>query len=196
MKKAKIFLDQGLKNLKTVGTITRSSSFLCKEILKQIEFTSGQVILELGAGDGVITHYILKKMPPDAKLIALEINPVFCDELRKINDDRLIVVDQSAVHLNEILKSLEIEQLDHVISAIPFVIFPENIATQIIQAAFDHMAPMAKFIQVHYSLLAKKMYEKIFGQVNVRFVPFNIPPAFLLTMQKAVVKSPLPSLIL
>ena len=196
MKKTKIFLDQSLKNIMTVGTITRSSSFLCKEILKQIEFSSGQVVLELGAGDGVITHYILKKMPPDAILIAFEVNPVFCKELRKIEDKRLIVVDQDAVHLGEILKSLKIEKLDHVISAIPFVILPEPIATQIIQAAFDHMAPMAKFVQVHYSLLAKKMYEKIFGQVAVRFVPFNIPPAFLLTMQKSTVKSPLPSLSL
>lgn len=196
MKRTKIFLDQSLKNIKTVGTLTRSSSFLCKEILKQIEFTQGQVLLELGAGDGVITHYLLKKMAPDATLIALEINPVFCEVLRKIEDKRLIVIDQSAVHLCDIFKSLRIEQVDHVISAIPFVILPEATAIQIIQAAFDHMAPMAKFIQVHYSLLAKKMYEKIFGQVSVRFVPFNIPPAFLLTMQKSPVKSAIPLSIL
>lgn len=196
MKRTKVFLEQSLKNIKTVGTFTKSSSFLCKEILKQIEFTEGQVLLELGAGDGVITHYILKKMSPTSRLIALEINPVFCEVLRDINDPRLIVVDQSAVHLDEILKSLNISQVDHVISAIPFVILPEVTAIQIIQSAFNVMAPMGKFIQVHYSLLAKKMYEKIFGQVTVKFVAFNIPPAFLLTMQKSPVKEAIPLSIL
>jgi len=196
MKRTNLFLDQSLKNIRTVGTITRSSPFLCKEIVKQIDFTPGQILLELGAGDGVITHYLLKKMAPDARLIAFEVNPVFCDELKKIADKRLVVINHSAVQLDEILKSLHISQVDCVISAIPFVILPEATAIQIIQAAFDYMAPMAKFIQVHYSLLAKKMYGKIFGMVSVRFVAFNIPPAFLLTMQKSPVKAPIPLLIL
>lgn len=196
MRKAKVFLEQSLKNIKQVGTITKSSSFLCKEIVKQIDFTPGQVLLELGAGDGVITQYILKKMAPDSKLIAFEINPVFCEVLRQMNDPRLIVVEQSAVELPEVLKSLNVEQIDHVISAIPFVIFPEAVILQIIHAAVDVMSPTAKFVQVHYSLLAKKTYEKIFGLITVRFVPFNIPPAFLLIMQKAAVKTPVPLLIL
>lgn len=194
MKRAKIFLDQSLKNLMTVGTITRSSSFLCKEIVKQIDFTPGQVLMELGAGDGMITKYLLDKMAADARLIAFEVNPVFCEELRRLDDKRLIVVDQDAARMHEILGALNISEVDHVISAIPFVIFPELVALRIIQAAFDHLVPSGKFVQVHYSLLAKKLYEKIFGSVRIRFVPFNIPPAFLLIMQKAAVPAPVQAL--
>lgn len=190
MSRKESFLEQSLKNLKTVGTVTRSSSYLCKEITKQIEWLDGQVILELGAGDGVITKYILDKMSKNSKLIAFEINPVFCEELDKINDSRLIVIREDATELTAVLKNLGLEEVDHVISAIPFVILPEQTALHIIQTTFDHMAPSAKFVQVHYSLLAKKLYEKIFGHVQVKFVPFNIPPAFLLIMQKAVVKLP------
>lgn len=195
MKKAKWFLDQSLKNLMTVGTITRSSSFLCKEIVRQIEFTPGQILLELGAGDGVITRYLLDKMAPDARLIAFEVNPVFCEELKRLDDPRLIIVDQDAARMHEILGALNISTVDHVISAIPFVIFPELVALHIIQAAFEHMVPSGKFVQVHYSLLAKKLYEKIFGSVRIRFVPLNIPPAFLLIMQKAVVPAPVQALV-
>lgn len=195
MKKAKWFLDQSLKNLMTVGTITRSSSFLCKEIVRQIEFTPGQILLELGAGDGVITRYLLDKMAPDARLIAFEVNPVFCEELKRLDDPRLIIVDQDAARMHEILGALNISTVDHVISAIPFVIFPELVALHIIQAAFEHMVPSGKFVQVHYSLLAKKLYEKIFGSVRIRFVPLNIPPAFLLIMQKAVVPAPVKALV-
>ena len=132
----------------------------------------------------------MDKLSKNSKLIALEINEVFCDEMRKINDDRLIIVSEDAAQLPAILKKLHIEQIDHVVSAIPFVILPEATAIQIIQAAFDFLAPSGKFVQVHYSLLAKKLYDRVFGNVQVKFVPFNIPPAFLLIMQKAVVKIP------
>ncbi len=190
MRRKESFLEHSLKNLKTVGTVTRSSSYLCNEVIKQIDWSEDLVVLELGAGDGVITKHILKKMSKNSKLIAFEINSFFCEEMRKIKDERLIVIQEDASGLNTLLKGLNIQEVDHVISAIPFVILPEPIALQIIQAAFDHLAFTGKFIQIHYSLLAKKLYEKIFGNVMVKFVPFNLPPAFLLIMQKAVVKLP------
>lgn len=184
MRHKESFFSQSLKNIKTVGSVTRSSPYLCKEIIKQIEWTDHQVILELGAGDGVITKFILKKMSDTSTLIALEINPVFCQDLLAIKDPRLIVIQKDAMHLDEILKELNIDQLDHVISAIPFVILPEEDALYIIRAGFNHLKEGGRFLQVHYSLLAKKMYEKVFGVVQIKFIAFNIPPAFLLMMQK------------
>lgn len=184
MRHKESFFSQSLKNIKTVGSVTRSSPFLCKEIVKQIEWLDHQVILELGAGDGVITKYILKKMPATSRLLALEVNPVFCLDLFAIKDPRLTVLQRNAMQLDEILKELQVERLDHVISAIPFVILPEQEALHIIKAACHHLKEGGKFIQVHYSLLAKKLYEQVFGHVQIKFIAFNIPPAFLLIMQK------------
>ena len=181
------FLTQGLKNLKTVGTFTRSSSYLCKEIVRQIKWTDGQIILELGAGDGVITKFLLDKMGPHSKLIAFEINEVFLETLKGIKDDRLIVISQDASQIQSVLKDLGYMELDHVVSAIPFVILPQQAAMQIIQTCYDVMVLEGKFIQVHYSLLAKKLYERIFGAVEIKFVPCNIPPAVLLIMRKSLV---------
>lgn len=181
------FLTQGIKNLKTVGTITRSSSYLCKEITKQIKWADGQVIVELGPGDGVITRYLLDKMGPHSTLIAFEINEVFLDTLSGIQDDRLIVISKDASQIQSVLDDLGYKDLDHVVSAIPFVILPQKSALQIIQTCHDALVPDGKFIQVHYSLLAKKLYKSIFGPVELKFVPFNIPPAFLLIMKKSPV---------
>src|SRR5699024_9623591 len=98
------FFKQGIKNLKTVGTLTRSSRFLCKKMAEQVDYEDARLIVELGAGDGVITKAILERMSPDARLMSFEVNPEFCADLRAINDDRLIVIEDTATNLSNHLK--------------------------------------------------------------------------------------------
>jgi phospholipid N-methyltransferase len=81
------------------------------------------------------------------------------------------------------MKAHELETIDAVISAIPFVIIPEPAATSIVQSCKDNLIEGGNYVQVHYSLMAKKLYEKVFGEVDVNWVPLNIPPAFVLVCQ-------------
>ena len=78
------FFKEGLKNIKTVGTISRSSKSLCKGAIKHVNFEEADLIVELGAGDGVITEHILKNMKKDAKLLAFEVNENFCQICKSI----------------------------------------------------------------------------------------------------------------
>lgn len=178
------FLREGLRNLKTVGTVTRSSKWLCRQLVREVPFAEAKVIVELGAGDGVITHHILEAMDPDARLLAFEVNRKFCDKLRTIGDPRLEVIEDSAEHLGDILNNREIDQIDAVISAIPFVALPDQLGKAIISACHQHLKKEGLFVQVHYSLLAKHLYEGIFGNVGIRWVPLNVPPAFVLVSRK------------
>lgn len=178
------FFRESLKNIRTVGTVTRSSKSLCKAMIKHVDFKSARVLLELGAGDGVITKHILKKMHKDARLLCFEVNAEFCKQLRAINDPRLIVVEDSAEHLERYMKENHWEHLDAVISAIPFVSLPDDLGLTIIGECKRFLKEGGLFIQVHYSLLAKKLYQKVFGNVDVNFAPLNIPPAFVLVSEK------------
>lgn len=177
------FFKESIRNLKTVGTFTRSSKFLCQGMIKHVDFKNAKVIVELGAGDGVITKHILKKMSPDAKLMIFEVNANFTSQLNAINDDRLIVVQDSAEHLGKYLDENKLGTVDFIISAIPFVIVPKDIANKIIETCKEYLRPGGLFVQVHYSLIAKKLYEVAFGNVDIHFVPLNIPPAFVLVSQ-------------
>ncbi len=178
------FFKEGIKNLKTVGTLTRSSKYLCQGMIKHVDFDTAKVIVELGAGDGVITEHILKAMRPDAKLLSFEVNESFCDTLREINDDRLIVVEDSAENIQYHLEDEGESHIDYVVSAIPFVGLPDELGYDIITKCRDLLKPKGLFIQVHYSLLAKKLYNNVFGNVDINFVPLNIPPAFVLVSEK------------
>ena len=178
------FLKESLKNLKTVGTIVRSSKYVCKEMVSHVDFSNAKTIVELGAGDGVITKHILDKMQAGSTLLSFEVNEAFCNTLRKIGDDRLHVIEDSAAKLEEYIQKMGLTQPDYIISAIPFVSLPDELGYEIVGECEKSLKTGGLFIQIHYSLLAKKLYQNVFGNVNISFVPLNIPPAFVLVSEK------------
>jgi len=179
------FFIQGIKHFKEVGTISRSSVFVGKTMTKDkhIDWSQARCIVELGAGDGPITKQILKKMRPDAKLLCFEINDEFNKKLEEEfgADPRIQIINDDAVKLGEYIKAAGFEKADAVISAIPFVIIPED---DIIEAAHKFLKQGSKYVQLHYSTVAKKRYERIFGNVELDFVTLNIPPAFIHICEK------------
>lgn len=178
------FFRESIKNLKTVGTITRSSKYLCKGMVKPIDFSTAKVIVELGAGDGVVTQHILKKMRKDAILLSFELNPKFCEQMREIEDDRLVVVEDDAEKLPSYLEQYGHKKADAIISAIPFTIIPKEVTYRILENCKNHLIDGGKYVQIHYSLLPKKIYEAVFGNLDVNFVPLNVPPAWVMVCVK------------
>ena len=116
------FFRESVKNLKTVGTITRSSKYLCKGMIKPVDFSKAKVLVELGAGDGVVTKHILENMRKDAKLLAFELNPKFCEQIREIQDERLIIPHPGMTTRNFVL--IPLAELD------PNIVLPDNSSLQ------------------------------------------------------------------
>ncbi len=178
------FLLEGLRNLRTTGTLTRSSVALCTAAIDRIDFSQTKTVVELGAGDGVITEHILKHLPPDGKVIAFEVSPELCADMRAIGDPRLIVAEDSAENIREWLDKVGADMADHIVSAIPFAALPPSLGKAIVQAAKDNLRPGGCYNQVHYSLKTKAYYEEAFGKVEARRVWKNLPPAWVLYCRK------------
>ena len=174
------FLLEGFRNLRTTGTFTRSSPALCRAAIDRIDFPAAKVIVELGAGDGVITKHILEKLPADGKVIAFEVSPELCDDMRALNDPRLIVAQDSAENIRHYLDQIGADKADHIVSAIPFAALPEELGKSIVRAAKDTLRPGGCYNQVHYSLKTKSYYEDAFGEVETQRVWANLPPAWVL----------------
>ncbi len=174
------FLREGLKNLKTVGTVAPSSKYLCQGMLRSVDFSKANTIVELGPGDGVITEYILRAMRPEAKLFSFEVNEAFCELLQtKIIDSRFHLVQDSAVYMEKYLTENQQEKADYIISALPFSMLPEALMMEVLQESKKVLRPGGLFIQYHYSLFLKKIYQEVFKNVAIDFVALNIPPAFV-----------------
>ena len=94
------------------------------------------------------------------------------------------VIEDSAEYLNKYLHENGADQADHIISAIPLTNLPKSITTAILTASHENLPVGGSYNQVHYSLSAKKIYEKVFGNVSIHFVPINVPPAWVLRSEK------------
>ncbi|MEE9349137.1 MAG: methyltransferase domain-containing protein [Flavobacteriaceae bacterium] len=181
MKTKKAFFKEAVKNIKTSGTIVPSSRFLIKKLLKEIDFNNISVIVEFGPGNGNVTKEILNRMHSNSKLICFEINDEFFNHLKQINDDRLILVNESAELIENVINKLNIKEVDCIISSLPLSNIPKNVVDKILQNSKKVLKNNGQFSQFQYSPYCYKKIKKIFKSENVKlqFEAINFPPAFI-----------------
>ncbi|HYL00921.1 MAG TPA: methyltransferase domain-containing protein [Steroidobacteraceae bacterium] len=171
-----------------LGSIVPSSRFLIRELLHPVDWNRARVIVEYGPGVGVITAEVLRRMRPDALLIAIEMNPDFVGYLRgALTDPRLRVVEGSAEWVDEILGRFGRQQADYIISGIPFSTIPAPLRESILRKTRAVLAPRGAFLVYQFSTRVLEDLRRIFGYVGRKFEPLNVLPAHLFFCQSAVV---------
>src|SRR5580692_2749080 len=86
-----------------LGSIWPSSRYLVDEVLRPVDWQRALVIVEYGPGVGTITGEILRRMRPDAHLVAIETNEAFVKFLKSsFADSRLHVANESATDVGSI----------------------------------------------------------------------------------------------
>jgi phospholipid N-methyltransferase len=180
----KKFISEVLKSTGTIGALSPSSSFLAKKMLAPINFNQSKCIVEYGPGTGVFTKKLLEKMHPDAKLLAFEINPAFIEELKQINDNRLILINDSAEKIAFYLNENGYTSADYIVSSLPFAMIPNDVVHSILTNSDKALSENGKYIQFQYSLNAKKKLKEYFSDVCIKFTALNLPPAFIYVCKK------------
>lgn len=179
------FLRESLRNLRSTGSVSPSSRFLCRAVANKIDPLKAKTVVELGPGDGVITRFILNRISPEARLVIFEINPVFIEKIRATFDDpRMTIVHDSAENMGQHFAALGITEVDYFISGIPFVMLPEALTESITRMCKQWLRESGKFVQFHYSPLLLRLYRRIFNNLRVEVVALNIPPAIVISCEK------------
>jgi phospholipid N-methyltransferase len=185
MPKKRSFIKQFWKDKKMVGSVRPSSRFLAEKMLKNIDFKNDKIIIELGPGTGVFTDKIIERMASDAILLVFELNKTFIRNLKKkIKDERVIFINDSAEKIKEYLEINNLNKADIILSSLPLSNFPLQLKETIIENSHDSLHDSGKFIQFQYSLNSKKMFKSIFNRVSITFTLLNFPPAFVYTCEK------------
>jgi len=162
------FIYESIKHPREVGTFIESSKLVARTMAREI---NGSLhIIEFGAGTGSVTAQILKNLPENGRLTCFEINPKFCEYLRRINDPRLKVINDDAGNSEKYVDCFEC-----IVSALPLAIFEKSKRENILDIA----SKSKRYIQLQYTPLLKKKFEDYFPDVKSRFVPLNFPPAFI-----------------
>ncbi len=184
-RQALFFARNFLKHPRMVGAVLPSSRFLIERMLSKVDWKRTELVLEYGPGVGIFTSAILRRLRPDAKLVAIEMNPAFVAFLgRWVRDPRLVLVQGSAAIAEEMLASRNLPLANCIISCLPYAAMSAEDRDTILRTAHKVLRPGGAFISYHYTPAMLPSLQSIFGQVCRDFEPLNIPPAWLFYCRK------------
>jgi phospholipid N-methyltransferase len=177
---ALLFARNFFRHPRMLGSIVPSSRFLIKQLLEPIDWDQARVIVEYGPGVGGITAEVLRRMRPDASLIAIETNPDFVSFLRSsTQDERFHVVEASAESVVEILRQHGHDKASYIISGIPFSTIPAPVRERILRNTCSALEPRGSFLVYQFSTRVLQDLQRIFRYVRRQFEPLNVLPAHL-----------------
>ena len=78
----------------------------------------------------------------------------------------------------------KIEQIDCILSGLPFFNFSQLIRDKLIEQIIMSLKPGGLFIAFQYSQQMKKQLSQHFDIEEILFVPMNVPPAFVYICRK------------
>lgn len=171
-----------------VATICPSSSHLTREITERACVQNARTLIELGPGAGGTTWALLSQMQRRSRLLAIEKTLELADSLRHIRDPRLTHHCGDAVNLANIAAGHGFEQVDVVVSGIPFSALPAIKANEIASGIDRVLRPGGTLIayQLHDDI--QQSVNPLFGMPQTNRVALNLPPLSVFSWTKPVVE--------
>ncbi|MEU0810370.1 methyltransferase domain-containing protein [Streptomyces sp. NPDC005970] len=167
------------------GAIAASSRRLAYAMTEGIGLEGARLVVELGPGTGVFTDAVLARLAPDARLVAIELNPVLAARLSATrHDTRLTVIRGSAAELAAAVG----ESVDAVVSGLPWTVMPREQRGHILDAVTEVLKPGGRFTTFAYLHAAWTPPARHFtAELSRRFSRLerstvvwpNLPPAFV-----------------
>lgn len=174
------FLKLFFKNPMEIAAVTPSSGFLIRKMLKPIDFSRKLVVVELGAGTGVITSELLKNITSDSVLFCFEKDGALAEKLKKeFQDSRLRLINDGAENMEKYLSEVGLGGVDYMVSGLPVAVLPKDKKIKILEAINNYLKKGGFYIQFQYSLTSLSLLKRFFNKVSVNLELRNIPPAFV-----------------
>ena len=174
-----LFLHEWLAQPGVVGSVWPSSRGLARCMTQRIDPQGDGLVVELGAGTGVVTQALLEHGVSVDRLRVVERSPAFVQHLRK-RFPSVTVVQGDATELDGLLP--EGMPVDAIVSSLPL----RSLAAEDVQAIEDQwcrlVRPGGLLVQFTYALHGKSPdFKGWFLQCGRDFVMANLPPAKVMT---------------
>lgn len=177
-----------------VGSVAPTSKRCVKRVCDRMDLDNAKLVVEFGPGGGVFTEYLVKNSNKDCKVVAIEFNKSFYDELKEmpsLQDERFELIHDNATRSPEILKELGLDKADYIISGIPLQLIEPDIKTAILRSAHDTLKVggrlfIYQFFPPIYQKGKKLSYylSKFFELKGKYFELPNIPPLYIFEAEK------------
>lgn len=171
-----MFFRRWLANPLQMGSVVPSSASLCRRVVAQTTRSADEIVVELGAGTGVISRALLAAGMPPERLFVVEIVPSLTKHLKRVLPG-VQVIEGDARDLAGLLPAEWHGRVGTAICGIPLVLLPVAEQRRFI-AAMAAIAPGRGFL--HYSYCATSPLPARKHNLVARreaWTPLNFPPA-------------------
>ena len=159
-----------------MGSVVPSSASLCRRVVAQTRRAPDEIVVELGAGTGVISRALLAGAVPADRLHVVEIVPAMAEHLRE-SLPGVNVITGDARALPDLIPASLHGRIGTVICGIPLVLLKQSEQRRFIDA-IEAVAPGRGFL--HYSYcITSPLPGRAHGLTPRReaWTPNNFPPA-------------------
>ncbi len=176
-----------LRDPGATGAVAPSSPHLAERIVEWIDWRRTRTLLEWGPGTGSFTELILQRKPPSTRYLALELSSSMCDLLHR-RFPGIEICQESVVNVFHVCQCSCIDEVDCVVSGLPWASFSDELQTQFLDALMCVLRSGGQFTTFAYihglSLPAGQRFRnklfRYFSQVSQSPTVWrNLPPAFV-----------------
>ncbi len=161
---------------KTIGAIVPSSPYLARAMASYIPRPQKGVVIELGAGTGVITEAILKRGIHPNDLVLIESSPDFANTLSE-EFSSVAIMTGFAQDLVTLLKN-ESRPVIAIVSSLPLRSLEPETTKRILAQIPQVLDPQGVYIQFTYDIRKTLyFYPSNYQLIDSQIVWKNIPPA-------------------
>jgi phosphatidylethanolamine/phosphatidyl-N-methylethanolamine N-methyltransferase len=176
VKNTSLFLRRWLANPLQMGSVIPSSPTLCRRIAALVQCAEDEVVVELGAGTGVISRALLNAGVPPERLVVVEIVRDMAEHLRSVLPG-VNVIQGDAFELAKALPERMHGKVGTAICGIPLVMLPIEQQRRFINAV-ESVAPGKGFLLYTYCITSPLPYRKLgLSAKREAWTPLNVPPA-------------------
>lgn len=172
-----VFWQALLRNPRGVGAAVPSSRRLARAIAAAVRLDGDDLVVEIGAGSGVVTSALLARGVAPERLVVFERDRELARHLQR-RHPTVRVISGDACHLRRILGADQ--PIGTIVSGIPLRSLPRDQALNLLRECAAALPPAGRLVQFTYAWDMPRLFaEAGFAHESRQFVAMNLPPAFV-----------------
>ena len=175
----KTFFREFLHSPAHVGSVCPSSEALTASMISRVPLAEDGLIIDLGAGSGVVSKQLLHSGVSPERIVALELLSGFVENFQR-NCPGVALQIADARDLSRVLdKQFSGLHVSGIISSLPFRVMPSSLVSEILQevrtVAVKHNAVLVQYSYAWWMRYPLRKYG--FHPNSAEIVMKNLPPA-------------------
>ncbi|RUR28670.1 methyltransferase domain-containing protein [Vreelandella andesensis] len=179
-----LFLKHFLRSPIAIGSVMPSSRHLAAAMVRCVEWEKTRVIVELGAGTGVITQEINALRHKDSSFLSFEYENLLRENLTQRYPNINFYKDAFRLKDYVAVQQKGGTRADCIISGLPFANFSQQQRDNLLSDIYDVLNPGGLFVAFQYTRQLQPFLVSSYDKLNCHKVWANLPPAYVYLCRK------------